>query len=378
MKRIAIFCDGTWQKADRAQPTNVWKLSQATVPSDGRTPQIVYYQEGVGTGRGPTALGRWLDRIIGGAFGLGLNDNIEDAYRWLIFNYEPGDELYVFGYSRGAYTARSLVGLIRSAGIPPDTAVARVGEAMTRYRSHSKETKPDALESFAFRLDLSPEVTTSDEERIWRTENGHPAGVPLTVRYIGVWDTVGSLGVPGQFRLLARLLNGRFQFHDTDLSRCVCRARHAVAIDERRRTFKPTLWCNLDGEGGLNKGDRSPRRPYRQEWFPGDHGSVGGGGRPDLSSIALLWVAIGAAKEGLAFDQSRLREICGARNITAPGRAHARRMSLWYFVTSLGSCDRRGPKDPLHVARATLRRLRLMPGYRPQPLRALFDRLLRR
>ena len=375
MKRIAIFCDGTWQKADQAQPTNVLKLSQATLPRDGDIPQIVYYQEGVGTGRGTTALGRLLDRIFGGAFGLGLNDNIEEIYRWLAFNYEPGDDIFVFGYSRGAYTARSLVGLIRSAGIPRASEVARVGEAMERYRSPLNSTEPNAVQSFEFRLGFAPDVTTSDAEREWRAGEGHPEGEPLKVRYIGVWDTVGALGVPRQFGLVARLLNGRFAFHDTKLSRCVHSARHAVAIDERRRTFKPALWCNLDGQNGLNKGDRSPKRRFRQEWFPGDHGSVGGGGdRIGLSNIALIWVAIGAMRDGLAFDRDRLREICRKRDVTAPRHAHIARMSVWGILSSGGTCYRSGPSEPLHVARATLRRLRLVPDYRPRPLRALLDR----
>ena len=132
-------------------------------------------------------------------------------------------------------------------------------------------------------------MTTGAGEAAWRAARGLPAGAPLAIGYLGVWDTVGALGVPGHLAL-ARRLNRGLGFHDTALSGLVGAARHAVAIDERRRTFPPTLWDNLDAMNGGAEG------AYAQRWFPGDHGSVGGGGAVSaLSDEALVWVAEGAA-----------------------------------------------------------------------------------
>ncbi len=116
-KRLIVCCDGTWQKLTSVYPTNVVKIAQAIKPSsnDG-TAQIVFYDEGVGSGNEAEKLFAKGDRILGGAFGIGIDNNIEDAYRFLCLNYEPGDEIYLFGFSRGAYTVRSLAGLIRCSG----------------------------------------------------------------------------------------------------------------------------------------------------------------------------------------------------------------------------------------------------------------------
>ena len=121
-KNIAIFCDGTWNKSDAPAPTNVVRLAQAvrnTQPKGQERAQVVIYVEGVGTGRGAGKLAKFMDRNLGGMFGWGLLENIKEAYRAIIFNYEPGDQIFLFGFSRGAYTARSLAGLIRKAGILP-------------------------------------------------------------------------------------------------------------------------------------------------------------------------------------------------------------------------------------------------------------------
>ena len=169
MKRIAIFCDGTWNRHDAVYPTNVVRLAQAVklTAADG-IKQQVFYVLGVGAGRGSNRFVRALDRVAGGAMGWGLIENIEDAYRALIFCYEPGDEIHIFGFSRGAYTARSLAGLLRSCGIPPRENVARIGEAVARYRSRKPDTHPDDPESFLFRSEFAPFTATSDADWQWR------------------------------------------------------------------------------------------------------------------------------------------------------------------------------------------------------------------
>ena len=367
MKRIAIFCDGTWNRSDAAHPTNVVTLALAArLRDDAGHVQQVVYQPGVGTGRGSTGVARWLDRTAGGAFGLGLNLNLEEAYRALVFAWEPGDEIYLFGFSRGAFTARSLAGFIRSAGLPARTQVARIPEALDRYRSRRASTHPDHEKSFAWRLDYAPGVVTGEAEERWRAANGHPPGHRLTIAYLGVWDTVGALGVPAHLSTLAGLFNGPHQFHDTALSRSVLSARHAVAVDERRRTFAPALWDNV---AALNDGAVGAARRYRQEWFPGTHGSVGGGGDiTGLSGAAAVWIAEGAMDAGFAFERHRIEALRAGIDPRAPLRN--RRDPPGTIETALGvtARDREGPTDAAEVAEVTLARWRADPGYRPPTL----------
>jgi uncharacterized protein (DUF2235 family) len=325
----------------------------------------------VGTGRGATGLARWLDRKAGGAFGLGLNLNLEDAYRNLVFAYEPGDEIYLFGFSRGAFTARSLAGFIRSAGIPTRANVARIPKALDRYRSPMPSTHPDHERSFDFRLGYAPGVVTSEKEAEWRATNGHPPGHPLTVAYVGVWDTVGALGVPAHLSLLASLFNGPHQFHDAALSRSVESARHAVAVDERRRSFEPTLWDNVEK---LNRGalGEDGDRPYRQEWFPGTHGSVGGGGDiTGLSNAAAVWIAEGAMARGLEFDEALIDGLRRGIDARAPLRNRREPPEIMDKVMSLTARDRDGPEDAVDLASITRERWAADPSYRPKTLEKL-------
>jgi uncharacterized protein (DUF2235 family) len=270
MKRLIICCDGTWNSADQAHngtpcPTNVVRLAFRVAKREEHNPQIVYYGQGVGTGNS-------LDRLTGGAFGHGLEDNIYDAYRFLIANYEPGDELFFFGFSRGAYTARSIAGMIRKCGILSREHVSRYIEAVNLYRS---EDAPDKEIPSGFRKNYSV--------------NGEKETV---IHFIGVWDTVGSLGVP--LRGLRWITKRKHQFHDTELSGSVKHACHALAIDERRSPFKPTLWQYKPKEG----------QTVEQVWFPGVHSNVGGG-YPDrrLSDISLEWMIGKAKTAGLIFDE---------------------------------------------------------------------------
>jgi uncharacterized protein (DUF2235 family) len=168
---------------------------------------------GVGTTRG--------ERIRGGAFGFGLSRDIRDTYRFLVQNFEPGDELFFFGFSRGAFTARSTVGLIRNSGILGREHADRVDEAYALYRSRSSQTHPRSVEAL-FRRSYSHETR---------------------IRFIGVWDTVGALGVPLSGLRLLNLINRRWQFHHTDLSTTVDGAFQALAIDEKRGPFQPTIWA---------------------------------------------------------------------------------------------------------------------------------------
>ncbi|MEM7644592.1 MAG: DUF2235 domain-containing protein [Pseudomonadota bacterium] len=323
MKRIVILCDGTWNTASAEHPTNVVLLSRALMPVDtDDIPQIPIYVPGVGSGRrGVTGFGRAADRVLGGFMGLGLMENVVEAYLHLVFLYEQGDEIFIFGFSRGAYTARSLTGLIRSTGILDRSRLNLLDEAVARYRVGAEATHPRTEASRRFRLRVSPHVMTSERDRDLYEAHAQDHGlIPpelLRLAYLGVWDTVGALGIPSRFGI-SRLWNKRFAFHDADLTSLVRAARHAVALDERRREFEPTLWTNI---ADLNAGHDAEAPPYQERHFPGDHGSVGGGGDiRALSSIALTWMIEGAAREGLAFDGGVLAEFSREQDPFGPLR----------------------------------------------------------
>ncbi|MBI4202350.1 MAG: DUF2235 domain-containing protein [Chloroflexi bacterium] len=268
-KRIIVCLDGTWNSHDQKWPTNVVKLARSVVPvaPDGVS-QVVYYDNGVGTGN-------LLDRLTGGAFGGGLEQNIGDGYHFLMHNYAEGDAIFIFGYSRGAYTARSLSGLIRKCGILQKVHSEKYPEALALYRR--SDVHPNAEEAQRFREAYSRVV------EIW---------------CLGVWDTVGALGVPvGVFRTLNKK---KYEFHDVELSRYVRHGYHALAIDERRKPFTPTLWADMPKEGQV----------VEQVWFAGGHSNVGGGNADtSLSDLSLQWMLAKAAECGLGLDQEYLSQI---------------------------------------------------------------------
>ena len=273
MKRLIVCCDGTWQKLDSEYPTNVVKIAQATKPlcEDKITQQIVFYDEGVGTGDK-------LDRIFGGAFGWGIDQNIQDAYRFLSLNYQPDDEIYLYGFSRGAYTVRSLAGLIRCSGLLERNKIRQAGEAYKIYRDDN--IGPDNDTAIKFRRNNSNDVR---------------------ITLLGCWDTVGSLGVPNQIPFLPidEWINRKYKFHDTYLSSIIDRALHAVAIDEIKEVFDVTR---------MQKSTNNSEQRLKQIWFPGDHGCVGGGTSENsgLSDGALLWMIEESQRLGIEFDTTKV------------------------------------------------------------------------
>lgn len=280
MKRLVICCDGTWQRLYAGNLTNVALTARAIAPRDARGhPQIVFYSEGVGA-----AINRLS--VWQGMTGADLDDHLLGAYLFLAFNYEPGDQLFLFGFSRGAYTVRSLAGLLRKCGILRRAHVDKARAALDLYRN--RDVRADNPHTERFRVAYSVAWPRSA-----RAFSEPP--VDLHIRYLGVWDTVGMLGIP-RVLPISLGLNRAYEFHDTALSRCVEFARHAVAIDERRAAFTPTLWSNVSE---FNQPGAPPR--VMQAWFPGDHGGVGGGDiSRGLSNCALMWVLEGAERAGLS------------------------------------------------------------------------------
>jgi len=371
MKRIAIFCDGTWNSPRSANQTNVVRLAQTVLARDaGGTQQMVIYQRGVGSGSSASGAASIRDRILGGVFGNGLTANIEEAYKNLILAYEPGDEVQVFGFSRGAFTARSLVGMIRACGILPRRMLSRVDEAMEYYRSRDPATRPGDAESIAWRARMSPDVATSQSDLDYRRAEGLPEAVLLRIAYMGIWDTVGEHGVPSAFGVVAEAFNSVFQFHDAQLSSMVATARHAVAIDERRRLYPPALWDNL---GRLNGDATGVDRPVQQLWFAGDHTAIGGGGGLyGLSAITLGWVAEGAMAAGLALDGDRLAALTREADPLAPISGIAK-AGVLVWVLRILQADRTGvggaPVICGDIAPPARARVDARPGYHPKTIR---------
>ncbi|MGH8610664.1 MAG: DUF2235 domain-containing protein [Gammaproteobacteria bacterium] len=287
-KRIVICVDGTWNTPDqrdrgRLSSTNVAKMAEAIAPRDNKgMNQLVYYDKGVGTGR--------LDRLCGGIFGYGLSKRLENAYRFLVEHFQEDDEIYLFGFSRGAYAVRSLAGFIYNSGLLRKEWISKFDDASRLYRRRDDASKPSEFEAKLFRKTFAREIR---------------------IKLIGVWDTVGALGIPPLFRLDVKLFNKRFtidsniankrwQFHDVTLAKHIENAFHALAIDEVRKPYAPSVW--------RQQLDASTQR-LEQVWFAGAHCNIGGGyADTGLSDIAFMWMKGKAEECGLAFDHEYIRE----------------------------------------------------------------------
>lgn len=350
MKRIVICCDGTWQRLYNDSLTNVALTARAIAPRDAKgNAQIVYYSPGVGASMYGVSM--WQ-----GMTGADLDDHLLDAYLFLNLNYEPGDEIFLFGYSRGAYTVRSLAGLLRKCGLLRRAHVDKARAALELYRH--RETNADSFLAARFRAAHAiawPRIT-----RDGATFDAPP--VDLRVRYVGVWDTVGSLGIPRVLPISIGLNEG-YRFHDTELSRAVFSARHAVAIDERRAAFAPTLWSNIES---FNPPGRRPR--VVQSWFPGDHGAIGGNAESrGISNCALLWVLEGAELVGLTLAREPGSVISGALADVDPLSAAigCKRGSM---LDLMGRRWRVGPSEYADLHEVARLRWQADRTYRPKPV----------
>jgi uncharacterized protein (DUF2235 family) len=337
-KTLVLCFDGTWN--DLSSHTNVSRLhSEVTDVSTGCPDQIKFYDQGVGTGK-------W-DRIRGGAFGLGLDDNIRAGYAWLASVYQceadtdpttgevlippppatvarkpngdllgmkphpsgseflAGSDVLILGFSRGAFTARSLGGLINYLGVP------RIDPRRLKKEEHLSE-HPTIAAAWKLYLerpklevrDRVDKKTATREELAQVAE--HDATVkafradgryPVRIHFMGVWDTVGALGVPPIFGVWNNPMNKKYTFHDTTLGACIRHAYHAMAIDEHRLPYAATLWTGKP---------KPTTESVEQRWFPGAHADVGGGYPADLlHELPLNWLAKKAASFGLEFVNDR-------------------------------------------------------------------------
>ena len=296
MKNIVLGIDGTWNRPGQMDsgwiaPTNVIKaLRSASGESKDGTPQLVIYEPGIG------AYSRsWLQ----GATGLGIGPMILRTYEALSRYYEPGDNIYIFGFSRGACAVRSLTNLIALCGIVDghraDDLSMLVRQVYRMYRFRKFSFLP-RIEDF-------------------RDRHCHDL---REIHFIGVWDTVAALGIP--IIGLNRLTRPLYRFHTFAMNPCIKNAFHAIAIDEKRRNFQPIFW---------EEDDCTPGQVVEQTWFPGSHGNVGGGFKDTgLSDCALLWMLAKAALVGLGVDEEYVK------TKFEPTHRGAMRVYRWLFPKS--------------------------------------------
>ncbi|WP_421866513.1 DUF2235 domain-containing protein [Motiliproteus sp.] len=276
MRNLIVCCDGTWNDPNNEDdevpaPTNVRKLFEA-IDLDGDNPsQLSRYQSGVGTGG-------LVDKVMGGMVGYGLGEDIRDCYQWLSDKYQHDDRLYLFGFSRGAFTARSLAGMIGRYGL-------------IDFSRHPGQPRDSLVKQVYRKGYRNGEVL---DEGI----HFHPDS--CAVAFVGVWDTVGALGIPNDKSLLNIFDNPeKYQFHNVALGDHIGQARHAVALNEKRGSFTPTLWKSDRTDGSL-----------KQLWFPGVHSDVGGGYKETgLSDGALEWMIQEAKEQGVVLSPPMLQQI---------------------------------------------------------------------
>jgi len=276
-KRLAVFLDGTWNVV--GDDTNVWRMKSLCAPADAQgVAQLVHYEKGV-------------SGLLGGLFGDGVDKNITNAYQWLVDNYDPGDDIFIFGFSRGAYTARSLAGFIATCGLLRSGGALGVNQVYKRYRAKGARTIWELLDAQAHGT-----LGNATLEELLLLKHS----MAIHIKLVGVWDTVGDYGIP-----LVTYEGIRFWsplgFMTTGLRVPIDHGFHALAIDEHRRAFTPTLWT-VRHPSPPGAPPPRPLSSVEQRWFVGAHANVGGGYENDiLPQIPLLWLMKKASLHGLTF-----------------------------------------------------------------------------
>ena len=240
MKRIVLCSDGTGNKEGKNEGTNVFKVYNSIERHEKNRPQLGFYDNGVGTDKFKILKG------LGGAFGFGFGKNVRDLYTFLAKNYDVGDEIYLFGFSRGAATVRAFAGFLNTCGLVKnggkldrETLDAKVGKAFDAY----KNTRKSSEDANAFKKN----------EALHHPD--HAPGGDIKIKFLGVWDTVSSLGFPKDLGFIIHVLEWGankiipHRFYDYDLNSSIQNAYHALAIDDERQTFYPMIWDESKSRG---------------------------------------------------------------------------------------------------------------------------------
>ncbi|KAL7935988.1 hypothetical protein V8C35DRAFT_296556 [Trichoderma chlorosporum] len=351
-KRLIVCCDGTWMNSDngyeepaigRSQltlqvPSNVTRISRCFKRrcNDG-TLQVMTYESGVGTGS------NLLDTITGGAFGLGLSERVRDAYSYLCVNHMDGDEIFLVGFSRGAFTARSVAGMVANLGLLTREGLEYFYPIFKDMENWNNDKYKDEFPGQPFankpKGPNAAEVYRKRLEELGYTRVYQENGELIKIKAVCVWDTVGSLGIP-KVPWLEKIgiypSNEEYRWHDTSLSDRIEHAFQALALDETRAPFSPAVWERLP-ENRLTT-------DLRQVWFPGNHGNCGGGW-PDqeAANASLAWMMDQMASVGVEFDLSCLERVA--------------QKTIGYFE-SQQTVKKKGPKwavDPIYSSNQPVR-----------------------
>ena len=365
-KNLVLCCDGTNNQFD-GYHTNVVRTYKVCRHHSG---QVTYYDPGVGTLPEPwsrTKFDKRMDMLRGLAYGDGFLDNISDAYRFLMLNYKPGDQVFLFGFSRGAFTARAVAAVLHSVGLLPQGPGNLLPYALAYWRR-----------------DLGPQSPGSAVCAEFKTTIGRPC----PVHFIGVWDTVSSVGYINNFRTFPHTA------HNPEVSY----VRHAVSIDERRSTFRQNLMSPV-----------SQQQDIKNVYFAGGHSDVGGGYDPaesELTKLAFQWMMREAIQCGLDVDQAALSQ--QIYNVGAPpdptAALHKSLKRLWWTGEVLPmrrysfedkkwhwhwlkaafnqprNVERSAKERFVFLHQSVIERVKKCPGYRPEnipgdeaSLRAMFQ-----
>lgn len=311
-KNIIICCDGTGNEYRAGNNTNVVRLFRV-LKKDNKKKQIAFYDPGVGTMAAPGVqlpLAKLITKLLGLAFGYGFSKNVSDVYQFLMEFYEPGDKIFVFGFSRGAYTARAIAGFIKMIGLLEKGSENLIPYAFKLYKDR-KRIKPKwakgVLTPVAYLL-----YFFWKKEPDWRAAAGFKkmfSRKNVNVHFLGVWDTVKSIG----------WLRRRIVLPYTFFNNHIEYGRHAVSIDEKRSQYRPNLWGYKNSE------------KFREVWFAGVHSDIGGS-YPErgLSDITLDWM-ISELKflTNIEFDNKELSKIPPPNPL---GKLHNPLLPIWWIL----------------------------------------------
>ena len=389
-KNIVVLCDGTANQVNILSQTNVLRLARLVQKNGGATRQVVFYDPGLGTEGAPGALtpvGRWITKLLGLAFGYGLAKNISDAYSFLMEHYEPGDRIYILGFSRGAYTARALTGLLQRVGLLERGCNHLIPYAIRYFKKRDGHQLNFFKQRFSrtYHLSWRDVVPNIAEIPELQKKADRPSRGVIPVYFLGVWDTVKSIGI----------LRRRIPLPDTEWLPNMINGRHAVALDEKRSQYRPEIW-ESDTDAGHAEKVKTKRfqtclhADVETMWFAGVHSDVGGGyglseerqrelfqqrtekvSKPSaqelaerqaevgLADISLGWMMDAAARHGLLFDPEVLKEEPLTPDVKAT--LHNPLLPYWWI---LGWWRRTLPPGA-QIHPSVQDRIREVPGYQP-------------
>jgi uncharacterized protein (DUF2235 family) len=401
MRNIIICCDGTGNEISE-NISNVLKLYRCLRKTEKTQPrQLVFYDPGVGTLERPDPwhkLKQDFNAILGLATGYGLDDNVLAAYAFLVHNYQAGDQIYLFGFSRGAYTVRVLAGLIHKIGLISPEQVNLAGSGLIAYKQFSSDEAPKLRAKFKSAIDAVaaedtlPQTAFDNAAQFARiTSTRWP-----TIRFVGVWDTVASVIVPRADRFYWPSLE---ELAFTLLNPSVQTFRQAISMDERRCMFRLKKWDDPQTfkHNRFNDAHAEPQ-DILQVWFAGVHGDIGGGypeKESGLSKYPLLWMIDEATKCGLQVNQATVNQLAwGIQRKGSPfsyvvpdvrGELHTSLRGPWwileylpksawykewparksYFGYYIPDAEPRFIPDGAMIHESVLQRMDAMPSYRP-------------